>query len=533
MTKEESMLPVVTAAEMSHADNAAITGLSIGESRLMEIAGMRFADCITNELPGIGFDEDNCYLVVCGKGNNGGDGFVAARHLLNRGSSVDLVLLYPSSALSATNNGALSILEAYLEHTDTLRIFRSVAEALPFVMESRYNALIDAILGTGLKTDGRHTVLADPVRDGIALLNALREQSGAPIAAVDVPSGLDATSGIAANPAVTADLTVTMAFMKTGFFLNDGPLLSGSVTTAEISIPEFLLEDTVCRLIDQEFAAEHYRLREISGAKHTNGKVLVIAGSRSPRSSMIGAALLSTKAAVHTGAGYVCACLPEASMSVMHTAVPEAIVVNQDMDSVLEKIRWADAVLIGCGLGRESGTIEFIRELLDNPEISAKKLVIDADALYAIAETPGMLEKAGLSNAVLTPHYGELSRLTGIPAETIAEDPINMAREFAAQYGVNILLKGNPTVLADHEGHLLLNNSGTEALSTAGSGDILAGMIAAMAAKGAGIFDAAAAASWFHGRAGDLADDVSSLVSAGGILDAIPKAIHEIFEREE
>jgi len=527
------MLPVVTAAEMSHADKAAITGLSIGESRLMEIAGLRFADSLISELPGIGFDDENCYLVVCGKGNNGGDGFVAARHLLNLGSSVDLVLLYPSSALSETNREALSILEAYLDHTDTLRIFRSVTEALPFVMESRYDGLIDAILGTGLKTDGRHTALADPVRDGIALLNALREQSGAFVAAVDVPSGLDATSGIAADPAVTADMTVTMAFMKTGFFLNDGPRLSGDIRTAEISIPEFLLEDSVGRLIDREYAAEHYCLRHISGAKHLNGKVLVIAGSQSPQSSMLGAALLSVKAAVRAGAGYVCASLPAASMSVMHTTVPEAIVVNQDMDSVLEKIRWADAVLIGCGLGRESGTIQFIRELLGKPEMSAKKLVIDADALYAIAETGMLRENLTLSNAVLTPHYGELSRLIGIPAEKIAEDPINIAKEFAAQYGVNILLKGNSTVLADHEGRLLLNDSGTEALSTAGSGDVLAGMIAAIAAKGAPIFDAAASAAWFHGRAGDLADDVSSLVSAVGILDAIPAAIHEIFEHEE
>jgi len=525
------MLPVVTAAEMARADLAAIDGLLIGGIRLMELAGMRVVEYM-NDFLDDGIREGCRFLIICGKGNNGGDGFVVARHLLNRKASVDLVLLYPPPSLSASNTEGLASLEAYSRHSD-IRIFESVTEALPFVMESPYDALLDAILGTGLKTATPKSELASPAREGIELLIALRERHASPIVAVDIASGLDATSGFSTEPAVTADMTVTMAFMKTGFFLNDGPRLSGDVRTVEISIPEFLLDEPVCRLIDREYAAEHYCLREISGAKHTNGKVLVIAGSRSPRSSMIGAALLSTKAAVHTGAGYVCACLPEASMSVMHTAVPEAIVVNQDMDSVLEKIRWADAVLIGCGLGRESRTIQFIRELLGKPEMSAKKLVIDADALYAIAETGMLREKLTLSNAVLTPHYGELSRLTGIPAETIAEDPINRAREFAAQYGVNILLKGNPTVLADHEGRLLLNDSGTEALSTAGSGDVLAGMIAALAAKGAAIFDAAAAASWFHGRAGDLADDVSSLVTAGGILDAIPKAIHEIFEREE
>lgn len=526
------MLPVVTAAEMAMADRAAIDGLHIGDIRLMELAGMRVAECIGERLD-TGINDSCRFLVVCGKGNNGGDGFVVARHLLNRGASVDLVLLHPSSALSDTNRDALSVLHAYAGHTDALRIFESVSEALPFVSETPYEALIDAILGTGLKIKGPQSLLASPTKEGVELLRAVRERCGAMIAAVDIPSGLDATSGFATEPAVEADMTVTMAFLKTGFFFNNGPGLCGDIRTVEISIPEFLLDPSVCRLTDREYAAEQYCLRQPSGAKHLNGKVLVIAGSRSERSSMIGAAVLSVKAAVHTGAGYVCASLPTDSMSIMHASVPEAIVVAQDMESILEKAIWADAVVIGCGLGRAPDTVEFIRELLGKPEMTEKKLVIDADALYALSVAGLLQEGLDLSSAILTPHYGEFSRLIGIPAETIARDPMTLAKEFSLRYGVNLLLKGSPSVLVSHDGRVLINDSGTEALSTAGSGDVLSGMIAAIAAKGAAIFDAGAAAAWFHGRAGDLADEVSSLVSASCILDAIPEAIHEIFEREE
>lgn len=526
------MLPVVTAAEMARADQAAIDGLRIGGIRLMELAGMRVAACIS-ELLETDIHDACRFLVVCGKGNNGGDGFVVARHLINLGASVDLVLLYPSSSLSVTNRDGLAVIKAYAEHTDNLRIFESAGEALPFVVETLYDALVDAVLGTGLKIDSSLEMQASPARDGIDLLRAVQTQSGAPVVSIDTPSGLDATSGFAAEPSVAADMTVTMAFLKTGFFFNEGPLLTGDIRTAEISIPEFLLDPGVCRLTDREYAAEHFSLRHPSEAKHMNGKVLIVAGSQSARSSMIGAALLSTKAALLAGAGYVCTALPGGSMDIMHVSVPEAIVTAQKMELILEKALWADAVLIGCGLGREPAAVELIRDLLVKPELRQKKLVIDADALYAIAATGLLQEGLDFSNALLTPHYGEFSRLTGIPAETITRDPLNLAREFAKKYELNILLKGHPTILACHDGRMLINDSGTEALATAGSGDVLAGMIAALAAKGAPVFDAGASAAWFHGRAGDLADEVASLVSAGGILAAIPEAIHEIFEREE
>ncbi|MEI6757598.1 MAG: NAD(P)H-hydrate dehydratase [Chlorobium sp.] len=525
------MLPVVTASEMQRADKAAIEELHIGETRLMELAGCECVRIIKERLQKDSL-AGSSFLVVAGKGNNGGDGFVIARHLLNLEASVDLVLLYPKNMLQGVTQEGLTILEAYMENEAPLRIFLSHDEALPFVAETLFDALIDAITGTGLRLSHQQMELATPLSDGIELINNIRQRTGALTVAVDLPSGLDATTGFSASPSVEADLTVTMAFLKTGFYLNDGPELCGEIEVAEISIPRFLVEPSSSLLIDQEFAAEHFTLREQRSAKHTNGKVLIIAGSQITNSSMLGAAILSAKAALKTGAGYVCLSIPLALAGAMHTALPEVIVIGRDKATILEKAAWADVILIGCGIGRDQESLDLVEELLKSPEIADKKLILDADALYALSvrDITDMLSQC--HELLLTPHYGEFSRLSEIPVESIAADPIGCARNFAREHGVTLLLKGTPTVIAQSDCPTLLNTSGTEALASAGSGDVLSGIIAALAAKGEDLFDAAAAAAWFHGRAGDLASDVASLVSSGMVVDAIQQAIGEIFNIE-
>ena len=526
------MLSVVTAQEMQIADKAAIEQLHIGETRLMELAGRECLRIIKESLQKESLAGCS-FLVVCGKGNNGGDGFVLARQLLNMDASVDLLLLYPESLLKGINREGLTILEAYKEHEASLRIFKSHDEALPFVAETRYDALIDAITGTGLRLSEQGMALASPLSEGIELINTIRDRTNALTIAVDIPSGLDATTGFSATPVIMVDETVTMAFLKRGFYLNEGPDCCGEVHVAEISIPRFLIEPSSCMLIDQEFAAEQFILRETNSAKHTNGKVLIIAGSQTDKNSMLGAAILSVKAALKTGAGYVCVSLPISLAGAMHTAIPEAVVIGRDIAAIAEKAHWADAILIGCGLGRDESSIELVRELLANSIVTSKKLILDADALYALSVI-GMADALRqCRDVVLTPHYGEFSRLSALPIERIATDPIETAKSFAVLYGVTVLLKGMPTVITGKIGPALLNTSGTEALATAGSGDVLSGMIAALAAKGASAINAAASAAWFHGRAGDLASDVASLVSAGMVVDSIQQAIGEIFEREE
>ncbi|NMW19217.1 MAG: NAD(P)H-hydrate dehydratase [Chlorobiaceae bacterium] len=526
------MLPVLTAKEMKRADKAAIEQLHIGETRLMELAGRECLRIIKETLHK-DFLQGTSFLVVAGKGNNGGDGLVLARHLLNLEASVDLVLLYPEATLQGVNRECLATLQAYRKYTANLRIFASHDEAIPYVGETSYDILIDAITGTGLRLTEQDMVLSSPLAEGIELINTVRERTGALTLAIDVPTGLDATTGFAATPSIAADITVTMAFLKTGFYLNEGPYCCGEVRIAEISIPGFLAEPSSALLTDKEFAAEHFTLREPSSAKHANGKVLIIAGSQTEHSSMLGAAILSAKAALKTGAGYVCVSVPISLAAAIHTALPEAVVIGRDTSAILEKAVWADAIVIGCGLGRDTEVIHFFTQLLSRSEIHDKKLVLDADALYSLSDagTAGMLKNC--KQAVLTPHYGEFSRLSGASVEDIAADPIEAAKSYARHNGISLLLKGTPTVIAKPEGAVLLNTSGTEALATAGSGDVLSGVIAALAAKGADIFNAAAAGAWFHGRAGDLAGDVASLVSSGMVVDTLQQAFQEVFEIEE
>jgi len=203
------------------------------------------------------------------------------------------------------------------------------------------------------------------------------------------------------------------------------------------------------------------------------------------------------------------------------------------MISIIEKAKWADAIVIGCGLGRSEEAQELVETLLCTPEIASKKLVLDADALYAIAERNLFNRVTALEDAVLTPHAGECSRLSGLSVEDIMLSPIDTARMLAEEWNANLLLKGTPTFVAAPSGMVLISNSGTEALASAGTGDVLSGMIGALAAKGLDTHEAAAAAAWLHGRAGDLASNVSSLVSSVDVLQAIPQAVLELFESEE
>jgi len=518
---------------MAQADHAAIEELRTGETRLMELAGRETVRLIAELFSGNGDLDGHSFLVVCGKGSNGGDGFVAARHLLNRGALVDVVPVWSESELSGVNLEGLNILKAYRRYHEGLRIFSDLDEALPLIRERSYDAVLDALFGTGFRLDTVNRIIEGPVRRAIELINALNAGSGAVTIAIDLPSGLDATSGLSADPCVKADHTVSMAFLKTGFFQNDGPSLCGEVHTAEISIPRFLVEPFSCMLVDEAFAAESYLLRDPSSAKHLNGKVLIIGGSADGGASMLGAAMLCARAAVKTGAGYVCASLPPGHASAMHGFAPEVVVIGREMESIVEKARWADAIVIGCGLGRSDDSQELVETLLLHPEIMAKKLVLDADAIFAIAERGIFDEGHSLEDAVITPHAGECSRLSGLTPEEIIASPVDISRSLASTLNVNLLLKGRPTFVASPSGTVLISDSGTEALASAGTGDVLAGMIGAMAAKGLDTLDAAAAAAWLHGRAGDLACDVSSLVSSVDVLQAIPQAVMELFEEEE
>lgn len=516
------MRPLVTTETMARADRAAIEQLRTSEERLMELAGREASRIIR--------DAGESFLIICGRGNNGGDGFVLARHLLNSGASVILWHLSAIKELKPVNRAGFDILISYQPHCPELQIAGSLEETKALLETTPCDVIVDAVLGTGLSIPEDAAPLKESAAEAVDFINELHDTTPAVTVAIDIPSGLDATSGFCASPTVRADLTVTMAFEKTGFYFNHGPALAGEVETVEISIPSFLLPEPRYSLVDSAFAAECYTLRDTSSAKHQNGKLLIVAGSRTPSSSMLGAAILASKGAAACGTGYLSVSLPTELTDPLHVAIPSATLIGRTFDAIMEKAAWADAVVLGCGMGRDHETRQLLLKLLREPLFKQKKLVLDADALFHLAETGLSLRELGLEDTLLTPHLGEFSRLQGDNVENIQRNLVGSATDFSSTYGVNLLLKGSPTIISSPEGELLISTSGTEALASAGSGDVLAGMIGALAAKGESTLNAGAAAAWIHGRAGDLAAPISSQVTADMLPGAVKEAIEELFD---
>lgn len=546
------MQKVLTAQEMREVDYDAVVKLRITEKQLMELAGKESCNILRQKYGDLA---SKSFLILAGKGNNGGDGIVLARHLINAGAKVDLVYLCPTSLLKQDGAATLKILSQYVSYTDRLRVIEADEMIPAFVIETKYDFIVDAILGTGYKRTSHpkgirrrddnnpflprisEEALAEPapqpvelqqelrpnltpiIKDAILLINEKRASESATVIALDIPTGIDGTTGEADDVAVEADLTIALGFLKTGFFFGKGRQCTGEVVVADISIPAFLAKPEYCNLVDEAFVAAHLPVRRPQSAKHENGKVLLIVGSQSEDSSMMGAALMSIRAAVKMGAGYVCAAVPPSAFNTVHLAIPEAVLIGQSEQLIYERVRWADAILIGCGFGRSPERQAFIARLLTSPDFQDKKLVIDADALYAIAEL-GLLEQLKLPKAILTPHLGEFERLTGLDAEEVNTDRLYYVREFVRRYSLGLLLKGAPTLIAAN-GHCYLSDTGTAALATAGTGDVLAGMIVSLAAQGLPIEDAAACAAYLHGKAGQAAEESVGMVSATDVLRAL------------
>jgi hydroxyethylthiazole kinase-like uncharacterized protein yjeF len=546
------MSPVLTAQDMREVDYDAVIKLRITEKQLMELAGKESCNILIEKFSSL---VGKSVLVLCGKGNNGGDGIVLARHLINHGASVDLAYLCNTDLLKQDGAASLKILTQYVAYTDSFRIFEA-DEFLPEVIYTKhYDLIIDAILGTGYKrTDHPKGIkrreannpylpnlseerLGEPekqsfelaselrpslsplIQEAVSLINHKKKSHSAFVVALDAPTGLDCTTGEAETPCVEADLTIALAFLKSGFFFGKGREVCGEIRVADISIPHFLVKSDAMVLVDESFVAAHLPVRSRQSAKHLNGKVLIVAGNQSEAGSMMGALLLSLRAALKCGAGYICAAVPPSAFNLVHSLIPEAVLIAQNESDILQKIEWADAVLIGCGLGRAPERQAFIAKLLTASPLIEKKLVIDADALYAIAELD-LLPQLRFQQAILTPHLGEFSRLIQTPAQAIDTDRLYYAQAFIKEYGLGLLLKGAPTLIATNT-RRYLSNTGTEALATAGTGDVLAGMIASFAAQGLSIDAASSLSAYLHGVAGRKASEAIHNPSAGDVLDAL------------
>lgn len=509
---------IVLAEEMRNLDRMAEEEIGIPGLVLMENAGRAVADRAEEMLEGC---PGRHVVIFAGKGNNGGDGAGAGRWLMNRGARVTLVLAGLVDDLSGSAademqyylscNGKVLELPV-LEGPEDIREIRGLAREADLI--------VDALLGTGFSGELRplYTELCKAING-----------SGRPVLAVDIPTGVNADDGSADLHAVTADMTVTMALPKQGLYLCPGMELAGEVDVADIGMPlPMLLDPAGDRwLITGEMVANLLPIRPRNMHKGDAGRVVTIAGSY----GYLGAAELASRSAVLSGAGLVTLLTPQVVRSMLAVKLTEVMVkaLPSDNSGILQDgaveeaaslAASADAVAIGPGLGTSEETARLIREILLHTE---KTCVVDADALTALQDhTDILLHMVG--ERVLTPHPGEMARLTGLSVAEIEADRVEVAREYAEKWQSVVVLKGVPTVVALPGGESYLNVNGNPSMATGGSGDVLTGLIAALAAQGMEAADAAVAGVYLHGLAGDLAAEGRTGISAGQLLEAIPRA---------
>jgi len=512
------MRKIATAKEMQSLDSAATEQAGIPGILLMENASLEITRRIENIFDGDVRSRE--ITIVCGKGNNGGDGYALARHLLNRGADVYVIGI---GKIRDLKGDALTNAQIYRAIGGRLLELQA-SDSLPNTPEA--DIIVDALLGTGI---------SGPVRGRIAEMIEWINNRPEPVLAIDIPSGVNGDTGLVEGPAIIADWTVTMGLLKRGLVLPPGRDLSGETSVAIISLPPRVKagKHIPFNLLEDIDVHNMLPVREPTAHKGDCGRAVIIAGSP----GMSGAAALSSRSALRIGSGLVILGIPASLNPIMEVKVTEVmtrpLAENDEgcltpaaMPRIEELFLWSEAVGIGPGLGQHNDTKKLLYEILSH---SNKPLVIDADGLNLLgseSEFSGSLP----SGTILTPHPGEFSRLSGVSITDILAQRVDLVAEKAQAWGSVIVLKGSPTVIADPGGEVYCNPTGNAALATAGSGDVLTGMILGLLAQGCPPVHAACAGVYLHGLAGDLASKEIGVAAtiAGDIENLLPKAIRMI-----
>ena len=483
---------------------------------LMENAGQGVKDAIAARWEP---QKRRSVVIICGKGNNGGDGFVVARLLKRDGYSVKAFLLGKAGALKGDTlanyrrckRAGIGVVETSASDLGELK--RAVEDAY---------VVVDAVFGTGFSGEPKGVPAA-----AIEVIN----EADAPVVAIDMPSGVDSTTG-GASAAVVADLTVTMALPKRGHVLHPGRALTGELSVVDIGVPVDVVaaNDPGVYLMQPEDIVGALPLRAPNAHKWSCGSVAAVCGS----TGFTGAAALTCTSALRAGCGLVTLAVPRSLNTIMEVKLTEVMTFPvaetragsfalKAVAAVRKLIDRADAVAVGPGLSLNKETQQLVRRLL--PSVG-KPCVLDADGINAFAGKPKKLKGLDFP-LVITPHAGELSRLTGIDKSAIEKERIDAARYVASELGLVLLLKGAPTVVADSSGAVYVNPTGNEGLATAGSGDVLTGVIAGFLAQGLNAVHAACCGAYVHGLAGDMLHESIGHYGflAGDVQDMIPVAI--------
>jgi hydroxyethylthiazole kinase-like uncharacterized protein yjeF len=517
---------VLNAAQMREADRRTIEDIGIASLVLMENAGRQVVAAME-----AAFDDllEHQVAVLCGRGNNGGDGFVVARTLMQRGVDVSVFLVGGVADVRGDARVNLEVLGRL--GLSVVEIADSQAWELHFSEVRECTLIVDALFGTGLNaplTGLLETVVAD--------VNA----SGIPVVSIDLPSGLSADSHEPIGDSIEASMTVALAAPKLPLVLPPAETRAGDVVIADIGIPSGIvdaLDGPRVELLTRQSMRELVNPRPVDSHKGDYGHVLVLAGSP----GKTGAAHLAAMGALRSGAGLVTVATAASCQPILAAMAPEYMTIPVEVgeqggldpaavDRVLDVAR--DVIALGSGLGQAPSTRAFVRALVDR---ATMPLVIDADGLNAFSDDPGGLAGREGRDVIITPHPGEMARLVGMSADEVQASRLEIARNFAVAHRVYVVLKGHRTLVATPDEKVFINPTGNAGMATGGTGDVLTGMIAAWLAQ---LLDAEAAcrlAVYLHGLAGDLAeaDEGEISMTATDLVQHIGDAVMELTARRQ
>ena len=499
---------ILTTEDARFIDQEVPKQLGVSLEILMENAGRGIVDALWGEYDLFSLNNgrsiNSFVLFICGTGNNGADGLVAARHLMEQGVSVQI-------ALVGDTNKCSDLFAVQLERCEAMGCIINMYDE--FNDWSNVAIAVEGILGTGLT--GR---LRDLTIDILHDIDTMRSQYNFDLWAIDVPAGLDATTGQVAEGTLTYDYTVTFGAIKQGLLLYPGKVIGGTSVVAPLGAPwqQILGERVRTITIDFDLAEKIINYRTPMAHKGVNGNTLIIGGSN----DMIGAPILSAEAAVHSGAGKVTLAVPQIIKQIVQSRViPEVMVTSTETNKELFDCR--QVVAMGPGLGRTHENCDLVDHILDAYEGA---LVLDADALYALGHVgcidkdilrDGDIESAytverELPYCVMTPHLGEFSRLIDLPIKWIERHYITLAREFSKAHQVILVLKGIPSIVALPDGTVYVNTIGNAGMGTGGMGDVLTGVIAGFISQGYSLQDSAVLGVYVHSRSADILNETKS-----------------------
>jgi len=496
-------MKIATTQIMKNIDHYCIDVLGIPGIVLMENAALKVIKNIS--------ENNKSFVIVCSSGNNGGDGFAVARHLLNRGNYVEIFSLGSEENMSAdtlVNFNIIRNMGAKIIKVNNNEDLENLRESI-----IHCEITIDAIFGTGLsrEVEGIYSL-------AITIINEYSKY----ILSIDVPSGFECNSGKVMGNCIKSNKTVTFELYKKGFLGDGADCLTGEIVIEKIGIPKGVVDKFHENefIMDIDFINKLIVKRNKYSHKGDYGRTLILAGSP----GFTGAAYISTQAAVRSGAGLVTLCCDSSIQNILSEKLVEAMTASTNdekgLDSLIAK---SNCIAIGPGLGNNNGTLKLLQKILLN---SKCPVVIDSDGLNVLEGNLEML-KNKKCQIVLTPHMGEMARISGFSIDEINENKIDIAKEFARKYDVVLLLKGFNTIVTDGK-TLQINSTGSSAMASGGMGDCLTGIIASFISQGYDIFTAACAGAYVHGYCGDKLSKRMYCVNANHILEALPSIIKEI-----